>query len=268
MKEKILIIYSKQIKEDYLYYIKENFALIRKIFKEKEIYNSPYDEDETSKRHKLYYQGRARHFQIMTLIGINAEYILKIILLRKNYVIYRPLCKKFNKSFLKKVEKFEETNFENESQKQKAKDSIYDEAKQLNTDWETIKFWKCIELFEDSIKKDKDYFDSIKKLPLNIPKKRILVDGMFLESDPGPIYDYLGFKEIDTKNALDVIREMRNIYIHVVGAHDEQEGIISYLYNFLLYLCVKEFKSFFLDEKYLCETKAKAEKLFPSIEEI
>lgn len=267
MDEKIPIIYTKQMKEDYLYYIKENFALIRKIFEEKEIH-IPYDEDETSKRHKLFYQGRAKNFQIMTLIGINAEHILKIILLTKNYIIYRPVNKKFKKSFLKKVKKFEETNFENESQKQKAIDSIYNKAKQLNTDWKTIKFWKCVKLFKDSIKKDKDYFDSIKKLPLNIPKKRILVDGMFLETDPGPIYKYFGFKEIDTKNALDVIREMRNIYIHVAGAHDEQQGIIHYLYNFLLYLCVKEFKSFFIDEKYLSETKAKVEKLFPSIEKI
>ncbi|MBA7552651.1 hypothetical protein ES705_45221 [subsurface metagenome] len=91
---------------------------------------------------------------------------------------------------------------------------------------------------------------------------------MLLESDPVPIYDYLGFKEIDKNSALDIIREMRNNYIHVAGAHFEKQGIIYYLYNFLLYLCVKEFKRFFIDEKYLPEMKAKIEKLFPSIEDI
>lgn len=268
MNEKIPIIYTKQTKEDYLYYIKENFALIKKLFEEEKIC-PPYDEDETSKKHKLFCQCRAKHFQIMTLMGINAEHILKIILLKKGYVINEcSLMKKFKKSFLKKVEKLEETNFENASQEQKAIDSIYNEAKQLITNWKTISFVNCIKLFKNSIKKDKDYFDSIKKLPLNIPKKKILVDGMVLESDPGPIYDYLGFKEIDTKNALDVIRLMRNNYIHFAGAHYEQQGLIYYLYNFLLYLCVKEFKSFFIDEKYLSETKAKVENLFPSIEKI
>jgi len=268
MNEKIPIIYTKQIKEDYLYYIKENFVLIKKLFEEEKIC-PPYDEDETSKKHKLFFQCRARHFQIMTLIGINAEHILKVILLKNGYVIYKhPLRKKFTKSFLKKIKTLEETNFEDVSQEQKALDSIHNEAKQLITDWETISFYQCIKLFKNNIKKDKDYFDSIKKYPLNIPKKKILVDGKFLETYPGPIYEYFGFKEIDAKKTLDVIREMRNNYIHIAGAHDEQQGIIYYLYNFLLYLCVKEFKSFFMDEKYLSEAKAKVEKLFPSIEKI
>lgn len=268
MDEKIAIIYKKQTKEDYLYYIKENFALIRKLFEEKKNC-PPYNEDETSKEHKLFYQCRAKHFQVMTIIGMNAEHILKIILLKNGYVINKNSPKeKFTKSFLKKIKTFKETNFEDVFQEQKAIDSLYDKAKQFITNLETISFGKCIELFKNNIKKDKDYFDSIKKLPLNIPKKRIWVDGMHLESDPGPIYDYLGFKEIDANNALDVIRHMRNNYIHVAGAHYEQQGIIYYLYNFLLYLCVKEFKSFFIDEKYLPEMKAKVEKLFPSIEDI
>lgn len=268
MDEKIAIIYIKQIKEDYLYYIKENFSLLRKLFK-KGKNCPPYSEDETSKEHKLFYQCRAKHFQFMTIVGMNAEHILKIILLKNGHIINKGSSKEqFDELFLKKIEIFEETNFDNISQERKALNSLFNEAEQLINDRRTISFYKCIELFKNSIKKDKDYFDSIKKLPLNISKKKILVDGMFLESDPGPIYDYLGFKEIDTKNAIDVIREMRNNYIHIAGAYDEQQGIIHYLYNFLLYLCVKEFKSFFIDEKYLSETKAKVEKLFPSIEKI
>jgi len=268
MHEKIAIIYTRQIKEDYLYYIKENFALIRRLFKENKNC-PPYNEDKTSKEHKLFYQCRAKHFQYMAIMGMNAEHILKIILLKKGYIINKGFSgKKFTGSFLKKIKTFEETNFENVSQEQKVLDSLYDEAQKFITKLETISFGECIKLFKNSVKEDKDYFNSTKKLPLNIPKKKIWVDGMYLESYHGPIYDYFGFKEIDVNNALDVIRHMRNNYIHIAGAKGEQEGIIHYLYNFLLYLCVKEFKSFFIDEKYLSETKAKVEKLFPAIENI
>ena len=268
MDEKVAILYIKQIKEDYLYYIKENFSLMRKLFKEGENC-PPYSGDETSSEHKLFYQCRVKHFQMMTIMGINAEHILKIILLKNGYIINKRSSEElFGESFLKKIEIFEKTNFDDVSQKQKALYSLYNEAEQLISDRRTISFYKCIELFKKCIKDDKEYFTSIKKYSFNIPKKKIFVDGMFLESDPGPAYDYLGFKEISPNNALDIIREMRNNYIHVANAHSERQGIIHYLYNFLLYLCVKEFKIFFIDEKYLCETKDKAGELFPPIEKI
>jgi len=268
MDEKVAILYIKQIKEDYLYYIKENFSLMRKLFKEGENC-PPYSGDETSSEHKLFYQCRVKHFQMMTIMGINAEHILKIILLKNGYIINKSSSEElFGESFLKKIEIFEKTNFDDVSQKQKALYSLYNEAEQLISDRRTISFYKCIELFKKCIKNDKEYFASIKKYSFNIPKKKIFVDGKFLKSDPGPTYDYLGFKEISPDNAMDIIRAMRNNYIHVANAHSEQQGIIHYLYNFLLYLCVKEFRRFFIDEKYLTEMKAKIEGLFPVIEDI
>ena len=268
MDDKIAILYTKQIKEDYLYYIKENFSLMRKLFEEGKNC-PPYNEDETSREHKLFYRCRVKHFQMMTILGMNAEHILKIILLKNRYIINIGSSEEqFEESFLKKIEIFEETNFDDISQEQKAFNNLYNEAEQLISDKRTISFYKCIELFKKCIKNDKEYFTSIKKYSFNTPKKKIFVDGMFLESDPGPAYDYLGYNDIGPNNALDIIRKMRNNYIHVANAHSEQEGIIHYLYNFLLYLCVKEFKSFFIDEKYLPETKAKIEGLFPAIEDI
>lgn len=268
MDEKIAILYTKQIKEDYLYYIKENFLLMRKLFEEGKKC-PPYSRDETSREHKLFCQCRVKHFQMMTILGMNAEHILKIILLKNGYIINIGSSEEqFEESFLKKIEIFEETNFDDISQEQKALNNLYNEAEQLINDRRTISFYKCIELFKKSIKNNKEYFKSIKKYSFNNPKEKIFVDGMFLESDSGPTYDYLGFKEISPNNALDIIREMRNNYIHVANAHSERQGIIHYLYNFLLYLCVKEFKRFFIDEKYLPETKIKIEKLFPTIENI
>lgn len=268
MDERTAILFTKQIKEDYLYYIKENFSLMRKLFEEGENC-PPYNEDEASREHKSFYQCRAKHFQMMTIMGMSAEHILKIILLKNGYIINKNSSEElFGESFLKKIEIFEKTNFDDVSQEQEAFNNLYNEAEQLISDRKTISFYKCIELFKKCIKYDKEYFISIKKYSFNIPKKKIFVDGKLLESHLGPAYNYLGFKEISPHNALDIIREMRNNYIHVAGAHFEQQGIIYYLYNFLLYLCVKEFKRFFIDEKYLPEMKAKIEKLFPSIEDI
>ena len=268
MDEKIAILYTKQIKKDYLYYIKENFSLMNKLFEEGKNC-PPYSRDEASIEHKLFYQCRVKHFQMMTIMGINAEHILKIILLKNGYIINIGSSEEqFEESFLKKIEIFEEASFDDISQEQKALYLLYNEAEQLINNRRTISFYNCIELFKKYIKNDKEYFKSIKKYSFNIPKEKIIVDGMFSESDSGPTYDYLGFKEISPDNAMDIIRETRNNYIHVANAHSEQQGIIHYLYNFLLYLCVKEFRRFFIDEKYLTEMKAKIEGLFPVIEDI
>ncbi|MBE3128659.1 MAG: hypothetical protein IMZ60_03155 [Actinobacteria bacterium] len=112
MDDKIAILYTKQIKEDYLYYIKENFSLMRKLFEEGQNC-PPYNEDETSREHKLFYRCRVKHFQMMTILGMNAEHILKIILLKNRYIINIGSSEEqFEESFLKKIEIFEETNFD------------------------------------------------------------------------------------------------------------------------------------------------------------
>lgn len=268
MDERTAILFTKQTKEDYLYYIKENFSLMRKLFQEGKNC-PPYNEDETSREHELFCRCRAKHFQMMTILGMNAEHILKIILLKNGFIINKnSLEEQFRESFLKKIEILKETNFDDVSQEQEAFNSLYNEAEQQITDRRTISFFECIELFKEYIKNDEEYFKSIKKYSFNIPKKKIFVDGMLLENYSGPTYNYLGFGEISPNNALDIIREMRNNYIHVASAHFEQQGIIYYLYNFLLYLCVKEFRELFIDEKYLSETKPQIEGLFPAVEDI
>jgi len=268
MDEKTAILFTKQTKEDYLYYIKENFSLMRKLFEEGKNC-PPYNDDETSREHKLFCRCRVKHFQMMTILGMNSEHILKIILLKNGYIINKNSSEElFRESFLKKIEILEKTSFDDIFQEQEAFNNLYNEAEELIGNKETISFYKGIKFFKKCIKNDKEYFTSIKKYYFNTPPKKIFVDGRFLESDPDPTYDYLGFKEISPNNALDIIRKMRNNYIHVANAHSEQQGIIHYLYNFLLYLCVKEFKGFFIDEKYLPETKAQIEGLFPAVEDI
>lgn len=263
-----LIIYQKQTKSTYLYFIKENFALIKKILEEKKNC-PPYNSDEESEGYKIFYQCRAKHIQAMTLIGINAEHILKIILLKNGFIINEGVFEeKYSESFSKKLDTYNK----NENNKlQKDSDYLYEEAsRDIKREYKinTISFDKCIKLFKKIIKENKDYYDSIGKYLLNPPIKKIYVDGMLLETYPGPKQDYFGYEEIDPNNALDIIRLMRNSYVHLVDAHFEQRGVIYYLYDFLLYLCVKEFKNYFKDEKYLYEEKVQVQKLFPLVEKI
>lgn len=263
-----LIIYQKQTKSTYLYFIKENFALIKKLLEEKKNC-PPYNSEEESKGYKIFYQCRAKFIQAMTLMGINAEHILKIILLKNGFIINEGVFEeKYSESFLKKLDTYDK----NENNKlQKDLDNLYEEAsRDIKREYKikTISFDKCIKLFKKIIKENKNYFDSIGKYPLNSPIKKIYVDGEFLETDPGPKQDYFGYEKINTSNALDVIRIMRNNYIHFVDVHYEQKGLVCYLYDFLLYLCVKEFKNYFKKEKYLYEEKPQVQKLFPPTERI
>ncbi len=260
------IIYQKQIKSTYLYFIKENFSLIKKILLEEGGKYTPYNSDEESEGYKIFYQGRAKHIQAMTLIGINVEHILKIILLKNGFIINDGVSKeKYSESFLKNLDRYNK----NENNKlQKDLDCIYEQANEdikKGYKIKTISFNKCLKLFKKIIQGNKSYYDPIKPYFLNPPVKKINVDGMDLETHPGPKQDYFGYTEINPSNVLDVIRYMRNSYIHLVNAHSEQRGVICYLYDFLLYLCVKEFKDYFKKEKYLYEQKPQLQKLFPPI---
>jgi hypothetical protein len=203
----------------------------------------------------------------MTLISINAEHILKIILLKNGFIINEGFLKeKYSKSFLKRLGAYNK----NENYKEDL-DFLYEKASidiKRKCKINTISFDKCIKLFKKIIKDNKNYYNSIGKYPLNPPAKKINADGMLLYAYYGPEQDYFGYKEITPNNVLDIIRAMRNNYIHFVDAHEEQQGLVCYLYNFLLYLCVKEFKNYFKEEKYLYEEKIKVQKLFPTIEKI
>ncbi len=262
------IIYQKQTKNTYLYFIKENFALIKNLLEE-EKKCPPYNSNEKSKEYKIFYQCRAKFIQAMTLIGINAEHISKIILLKNGFIINESaLEEKYSDSFLKNLDKYNK-NENNKSQKDL--DYLYEQAnKAIKREYtiKTISFDKCIKLFKKIIKENKGYYNSIGEYFLNPLVKKINADGMILETDPGPKQDYFGYNKIDPNNALEIIRLMRNSYIHFVNVHSENKGLVCYLYDFLLYLCVKEFKNYFKDEKYLYEEKVQVQKLFPSVEKI
>lgn len=58
-------------------------------------------------------------------------------------------------------------------------------------------------------------------------------------------YSYLGYKRIDPETCVTLIQKIRNNYLHKVDSHGEWNGIIWYVYDFVIWLAKKEFKSSF-----------------------
>ncbi len=58
-------------------------------------------------------------------------------------------------------------------------------------------------------------------------------------------YSYLGYKRIDPETCVTLIQKIRNNYLHKVDSHGEWNGIIWYVYDFIVWLAKKEFGSSF-----------------------
>ena len=50
---------------------------------------------------------------------------------------------------------------------------------------------------------------------------------------------------------------MRNSYLHLAEAKEELQGIVWYLFNFLIWLSKKEYPDFFEDETYIGSDESK-----------
>ena len=236
MGEEILI-YHQIVVDTYLYFIKESLSLIRKIFNE---IGPPEPYDPTQK--ERLFTGRAKHLQIMTLIGLTAEHIIKIILLKRGFVLNTSdENAKFQDAFMHELEQKNTTNLT-----QTDIDSLYVKAKNLvNIEFNKnlIQFDKCISLFNNS--NPPNYFDNVRTYELNpYPEK---YDGD----------SYLGYKQIMPAETLRVIQRMRNSYLHLAEAQSEQHGVVWYLFNFLVWLCQKEYPTFYQNEAMIGTDNAK-----------
>ncbi len=153
-----------------------------------------------------FYISRAKHLQFMMVIGITAEQLVKLILIKRGISV---------------------------------ESDLFDKATNLK---KTISFDKAIDLFLKS--SDEDYFN-IKGYEFN-------------EDDVEYEYIYLGYKQIKPKDCINVIRKMRNNYIHAPDPLSEMNGIIWYLFNFLIWLSNKEFKDYFNDFNYIGNNEIKS----------
>ena len=221
-----ILIYQKNVIGTYLYFIKENLNLIRKLI----------EENSKIRLTAELYERRALHLQIMTVIGITAEHLIKIILLKRGYILnVVSFGDKFSEEFMLKLEK---SNHETLSQEDLNR--LYAESKEnVNLDFkpQLKKFDECILLFYKS--NSENYFDSLGSYILN-PHPDIYNKDKYLEE-----------RELTPENSLRVIQRMRNSYLHRAEAREEKNGVIWYLANFLIRLCKKEYSDFFREEEYV-----------------
>ncbi len=70
-------------------------------------------------------------------------------------------------------------------------------------------------------------------------------------------YSYLGYKRIDPETCVTLIQKIRNNYLHKVDSHGEWNGIIWYIYNFIIWLAKKEFKDSFLSFRLIGNAEIK-----------
>jgi|GEM_PF-1927054 len=236
-----ILIYQQNVINTYLYFIKENLSLIRRLLNQKQKYLQPYDPN----KKEILYKARAKHLQVMILLGSIAEHLTKIILLKRGFIINKTdncqgytnsMNNKFSDDFMKKLKKF--NKIINPSQKEINK--IYLEAKKdigCNFSSETLKFFDCIKLL---LKSNSTYH---KKFLYYV--KRYKIDKKYQLTDSKGKRYLKKFDNLNKHNCLNVIREMRNNYIHIANARYENQGVYWYMYNYLLCLAKEEFPSYF-----------------------
>ena len=229
-----LLIYQQNTIKTYLYFIRENLATIRKFYEEKIEYLKKSLEDRN-----LLYKARARHLQIMSLIGITTEHLMKLILLKRGLILNTVKPLRFTQEYMDALHEYN-----NNTPSQEKLDLLYDEAdKHSTTDFSErlISFEDCYKLFQES--NDEIYFNGIGDLRLN---------ENFEE------YSYLGYTKMTGDTCLKIIQRMRNSYIHRAEAKSEMNGITWYMYNFLVWITKKEFSDFFKDESFIGTDENKA----------
>ena len=207
------IIKYDEVKEIYFSFIRETLLLVKKIIENKK--SPPYHLND-----KNFFISKAQHIQAMSFIGLVGEHLIKIILLKRGYVI---------------------------NEIKSARQLSQDDKNELVVDqFRLISFSRAVEIFKRDL--GDDYYAEIKD------KKYIM--------NPYPdIYDkysYFDEKIINPEKCIDLIVKIRNSYLHFANPQGEQNGIIWYVYNFLIWLAKKEFKAEFLDLEYIGNNEAKS----------
>lgn len=207
------VIKYDEVKETYLFFIKETLLLVKNLIENTK--SVPYHPNDRN-----FFRARAKHIQAMSFMGLVGEHLIKIILLKRGYVINEIKI---------------------------ARQLSQDDKNELVVDhFRLISFSRAVEIFKRDL--GNDYYAEIKY------KKYII--------NPYPdIYDkysYFGEKIINSEKCIDLIVKIRNSYLHFASTQGEQNGIIWYVYNFLIWLAKKEFNEEFSDLEYIGNKDAKS----------
>jgi len=195
--------YQINSQKTYIFLVKENIALIKRLIDESKSKAIAFDPNNTDS----FYRSRALHLQTMALLGLTCEHLLKLILLKRGYSINEI-------DYIKNISS-------------KLKIKYADRA---------IPFYKAISLFKKS--NPNNYFDGVEIYEFNT-------------HDTDYEYSYLGRKKISPTTCINLIQKIRNGYVHKADPRGEWNGVVWYVYNFILWLAKKEFNKHFLEYKFI-----------------
>lgn len=179
------------------------------------------------------YQSRAKHIEQMLILGIISEYLLKIILVKHNFVINDVKRNvKFPDEFISKLD---------ELRGQGGNGKLIDEIRAFSEEnliaslkEKTLSFEDCKQLFNKYIGVE-EYFE-------DTPEYEVV------NEETRAFYG----KKLTYPKMFGTLQNVRNNYGHVPEAKYEENGLLPFMYNFLVYIAKKEFQDFF---KYFTKLK-------------
>lgn len=225
--KKNIFYWHRGLQKTFLNTIKIFLEDIKKLEEERKEFLEKYYQKPNFENLALFYAG-AKHIEQMLILGICGEYLIKSILFKYNFIINSTKRSiKFSEEFISKLNDINNSGLKTTYNQIMELDNLSQKNLIASLDKKTIRFEDCIFIFNKEITKQ-DYFE-------DNPSYQIFSEYA---------QDFYGYR-IDYKNAFEILRNIRNNYGHVPESQDEEQGIMPFLYDFLVFVCKKEFPTFF-----------------------
>jgi len=173
------------------------------------------------------FTARAKAIELLLLLGVTGEYLLKAVLLEHGFILNEEVrgmaTKRFPQNILNMISQL--GNRPNQQQL----DAVYNAASSYlgQVSGKTIGFAECIKMFHVNV------IGSFRTYFSNLLQKRYIVTNQ-------ETIDFFG-KIIDKTNALVKIKKIRHNYAHLPDRMYEETSLINFLYNFLVFIAKTEF---------------------------
>lgn len=199
----------------------------RRLFQEQNSQIENYHQNPQLLVNPALFRARAKGIELLLLLGVTGEHLLKAILLKNGFVlneeVRRLAAKRFPQALLDQIGQL------GSSQNQQQLDAIYNSASAYlgQVSGNTISFADCIKQFNaDIVQSYRTYFSGLSNRTYHVTNKETQ---KFFK------------KTIYTSNALIQIKKIRNNYAHLPDRMYEETRLVKYLYNFLVFIAKKEF---------------------------
>ena len=223
------LFFNRGTKKTFLYTIRIFLRDIRALELERKKFDRRYIKNPVFENPNIFYS-RAKHVEQMLILGIASEYLLKAVLLKHNFVINKSSVFKFSSKFSEKLEQLNESGYKTTGEQIKGVEKLSLENFNFKLQNDTLGFEECKQIFNKEIAGPK-YF----------PNQEYLITNPETQEFYG--------KKLEYAKAWSVLQKIRNNYGHVPDSKYEENGILPFLYDFLIYVAKKEFPLVFKNVK-------------------